>query len=107
MSATRSLTNLYGSFFFGCGQMAVSPYSLTLKAFMGSQPTEKDLVLGVGACIFLSTVVPILPQITSFTFMAAAFTASLALASMFFTYPISILIDALNPEEYSSLAFSN
>lgn len=106
MSATRSLTNFYGSFFLGCGQVAVSPYILTLNAFMSSQPKTEDLILGIGACIFFSTVVPILPEITSFTFAVATFAASLALASMFVSYPISILMDALNPEETSSLEFS-
>ncbi|MDR3502808.1 MAG: hypothetical protein P4L79_09515 [Legionella sp.] len=107
MSATRSLTNFYGSFFLGCAEVAVSPYSLTLNAFMGSQPKTEDLILGIGACVFFSTIVPILPEVTSFTFAVAAFAASLALASMFVTYPISILMDALNPDESSSLAFSH
>lgn len=106
MTATRSLTKFYGSFFLGCGQVAASPYLLTLNAFMDSQPKKEDLILGIAACVFFSTVVPILPEVASFTFAVAAFAASLALATMFVTYPISILMDALNPEETSSLAFS-
>lgn len=95
MSATRDLSEFYGSFFTKCGLVAVSPYLLTLGAFINSKPAKtEDLVLGVAACIFLSTVVPILPSITSLTFTLALFAASLALASMFLAYPIALCLDA-------------
>lgn len=106
MSATRSLTKFYGSFFLGCGELSISPYLLTLNAFMRSQPKEEDLILGIGACIFFSTIVPILPQVTAFTFAVASFAASMALASMFVTYPLAIFADAVTPDESPSFAFS-
>lgn len=97
MSATRDITEFYGSFFTKCGIVAVSPYLLTLSAFINSKPVKtEDLVLGAATCIFLSTVVPILPSITSITFTIALFAASLALASMFLAYPIALCIDAAN-----------
>ena len=97
MSATRSLTGFYGSFFWGCADVAICPYTLTIKAFMDpSQPRTEDFILGVGACVFLSTLVPVLPAITSMTFAIASFAISLALASMFIAYPIAILADAID-----------
>ncbi|EHL31580.1 hypothetical protein [Legionella drancourtii] len=104
MSATRSAiskaTVSYGSFFVGCAAFAISPYLLTLRAFVNSKPAKtEDLVLGAAACIFLSTVVPILPTITSITFTLAAFAMSVALASMFLIYPLALLNDALDDRE--------
>jgi hypothetical protein len=96
MSATRSLTRFYGSFFLSCANIAVCPYLLTATAFIedSKHPKRGELLLGIGACIFLSTVVPILPTITSITFTIAMFAASLALASMFIAYPIALISDA-------------
>ena len=96
MTATRSLTKFYGSFFLGCAELAVCPYIYTMKAFMGTQPETKDLVLGIGACIFFSTVVPVLPGIASLTFAIASFAASIALATMFVAYPLAVISDALD-----------
>lgn len=96
MSATKSLTQFYGSFFWKCGEIALCPYLLTMGAFIDSKPAKtEDLILGVGVCLFLSTVVPILPAITSITFAVAAFGISLALASMFVAYPVVLLSDAI------------
>ena len=97
MSATGSLTKFYGSFFLGCVDLAVCPYTFTLGAFLDpNEPKTEQLVLGVAACVVLSVVVPILPTITSITFAIAMFAASLALASMFIAYPIALLADALD-----------
>lgn len=93
MSATGELTRFYGSFFYHSAQLAICPYKLTLTAF-GDRP--EDLLLGVVACIGLSIVVPILPSLTSITFAVALCMASIAVASMFITYPIAILVDALS-----------
>lgn len=100
MSSTRSLTGFYGSFFWGCVEVAVCPYSLTIQAFMdSSEPRTEDFLLGVGACVFLSTLVPVLPSITTVTFAIASFAISLALASMFIAYPIAILADAIESSQ--------
>ncbi len=96
MSATKSLTHFYGSFFGKCAQVAIYPYLVTMGAFMDSNPDEDDLILGLGVCLFLSTVVPILPALTSFTFALASFGACLAIASMFIAYPVALLSDALD-----------
>lgn len=105
MSATRDLTKFYGSFFVKCGIVSISPYLLTLDAFINSKPAKtEDLVLGAATCIFLSTVVPILPSITSITIAMALFAASLALASMFLAYPIALCIDAANDSTPSLFA---
>lgn len=96
-SAIDSLDTFYCSFFRKCGKLTISPYVFTLDAFMGrSKSQEKDLVLGAATCIFFSTVVPILPKITAFTFVVAAFAACLAAASMLVTYPVAIFRDALS-----------
>ncbi|KTD56942.1 hypothetical protein Lsai_1919 [Legionella sainthelensi] len=102
MSATKSLTRFYGSFFLKCGEVAIYPYLLTMGAFIDSKPKEEELILGIGVCLFLSTVVPILPAITSITFAIASFGISLALASMFVTYPVALISDALDstPSEH-------
>jgi len=97
MSATKSLTQFYGSFFLKCGEIAICPYLYTMGAFIDSKPAKpEDLILGVGVCLFLSTVVPILPAITSITFAIASFGISLGLASMFLTYPFALLSDAID-----------
>lgn len=103
MTATRSLTNFYGSFFLGCTKLAICPYTETLRAFMDPQRLRtEELMLGVAACIVLTTVVPVLPTLTSFTFTIALFAASLAMASMFLAYPFAILADALAPSRSAS-----
>jgi len=110
MSATRSLTKFYGSFFLHCADVALCPYTVTLGAFMDPlQPKTEELILGVGACVVLSTLVPVLPTLCSITFAVAAFAMSLALASMFIAYPIAILADAIDSccsyEDYNDFAY--
>lgn len=95
MSSTGSLTKFYGSFFWKCGEFALCPYLLTLNAFKNSKTAnEEDLVLGVAACVFFSTVVPILPAIASLTIAIGLIGACCALVSMFFSYPIALISDA-------------
>jgi hypothetical protein len=96
MSATGSLTKFYGSFFWKLGEFAVCPYVLTLNAFMYTRPKKDDLILGIAACLFFSTVVPILPAITSITFAIAAVGVCFALASMFVSYPFTLIADAVS-----------
>jgi hypothetical protein len=98
MSTTRSLTKFYGSFFLNCAKFSVCPYTITINAFIKNQnnPKPEEIVVGVGMCLFLSVVVPILPSITSLTFALAVLGASLGLASMFLTYPIALLMDAVD-----------
>ena len=94
-SVTRSLTNFYGSFFIGAAQVAVLPYTLTFEAFAGENPKDEDYILGLIACVFLSTVIPILPELFSFTVALALIAANFALISMFIAYPAAILADAV------------
>ncbi|WP_454782438.1 hypothetical protein [Legionella sp. WA2022007384] len=106
MSATKRLTNFYGSFFWNCTKLAISPYRLTIKAFLDSEhPDPNDLALGIGACLVLSTIVPILPAISSVTIAIASIAAVLALATMFVTYPFTILSDACKSDHSHSHEF--
>lgn len=101
MSNTRDLTMFYGRFFLNCGRFAVSPYTLTIDAFQTTaenQPRKtEDLVFGIGACLFLTFAVPVLPVFADITFAIAGFAMSCAIASMFVTYPIALICDALQP----------
>ncbi|KTD53825.1 hypothetical protein Lsan_3489 [Legionella santicrucis] len=107
MSATKSLTNFYGSFFWKCAKFAICPYRLTINAFLDSDhPDPNDLALGIGACLVLSTIVPILPAISSITIAIASIAAVLALASMFVTYPFTILSDACRSDHSHSREFA-
>lgn len=107
MSATGSLTKFYGSFFWKCGEFALCPYLLTLNAFVASKPASKeDLVLGVAACLFFSTIIPVLPAIASLTFAVGILGATFALVSMFFAYPITLIADAITSSNSSSSELS-
>lgn len=107
MSAVRSLTDFYASFFTKTALFAVSPYTLTVAAFLDSRnPKSQDLLLGVAACVILSTVVPVLPWITSITFAIAGFAMSVALASMFIAYPVALIMDALEPDTENTLQYT-
>lgn len=94
--ATRSLTSFYGSFFLGAVDVALLPYTLTFEAFAGQTPKDEDVILGLIACVFLSTVVPILPELFSITFAIASIAVTFAVLSMFLTYPVAIVADALS-----------
>lgn len=100
MSATSDLTSGYGKFFKGCLYFSFSPYIYTSTAFVkrnshGDQLTQ-DFAWGVGLCIVLSTVIPVLPELCSFTLSLGMLAASLAVSSMFLAYPITLLMDALS-----------
>lgn len=100
MSATPSLSRFYGSFFWGCTQFAVSPYTNTFFAIAKGRTHQEDknyIAAGV-VCGILTFLVPILPVLTSFTFSLASIAMILAAASMFLTYPIAILADACIPK---------
>ncbi|MFT4059958.1 MAG: hypothetical protein QM652_10470 [Legionella sp.] len=95
---TNELTKFYGRFFWGCGKVAIAPYKTVLTGGRDFKNcTAEDLFAGAVACVVLSTVVPILPALTSITWAVAFVAASLALASMFITYPTAILLDAFEP----------
>ncbi|CDZ77745.1 hypothetical protein BN59_02035 [Legionella massiliensis] len=107
MPAVRSLTEFYASFFTKTALFAVSPYTLTFAAFLDSRnPKTEELLLGVAACVILSTVVPVLPWITSITFAIAGFAMSVALASMFIAYPVALIMDALEPDTIASPSYT-
>ena len=99
---TGGLTKFYGGFFIGCAEVAICPYTTTFSLIAGQNPTPEDVLLGVIGCVILSTVVPILPELTSITFAIASIAISIAIATMFVTYPFSLLLDALNPDNCSN-----
>ncbi|CAM4415854.1 MAG: hypothetical protein LEGION0403_FIIPPAGN_00982 [Legionella sp.] len=94
MSATRTLTEFYGSFFSTCGHIARGPYTLITEAFIGSEPVPEDYILGFAACIIFSTILPILPQMLMVSFSFACCLAIGALFSMPITYSIAAYVDA-------------
>jgi hypothetical protein len=101
MSATLSLGEKYGSFFWGCTKFAVSPYTGTFRAILNNDKKDNNIIVrGISAgiiCGVLTFVVPILPAIASFTFALASIAMLLATASMFVTYPFALLADAFRP----------
>ncbi len=99
MSSILSLSQGYGSFFWGCTKFAVSPYINTFSATAKS--CEKDgndpftsLIAASVVTGLLTFVVPILPVLATFTFALASIAMLLAVASMFVTYPFAALADA-------------
>lgn len=67
MSYVTKLNQFYGSFFENFTQVALAPYDLVTRAFIGDDlsdvPIEKVIFTGV-FCAFFSLIVPILPAIT-------------------------------------------
>jgi hypothetical protein len=59
-------------------------------------PKLIELALGVITCVVLSTVIPILPTVTSFTIAIAFIGIALALVSALIAYPVAWLVDACN-----------
>jgi hypothetical protein len=104
MSATHSLTNFYDSFFMDSAKFALSPYRLTMRAWMRNPDNPKliELALGVITCVVLSTVIPILPTVTSFTMAIAFIGIAFALASALIAYPIAWMVDAFDSSPSSS-----
>ena len=98
MSSTLSLTRGYGSFFLGCAKFAVSPYTNTFMAIANDRDRRElqNVAAAAIVCGILTFVVPVLPMIASFTFALASIAMSLAIASMFITYPIALLSDLCN-----------
>ena len=107
-TCTAGVTKFYGNFFIGALDFAILPYSLTLCAFAKNRNhmDPAEFAMGVAACVALSTLVPILPELTSFTIAIACFATSLALASMFLSYPLALLIDAFDGASYSSASYA-
>ncbi len=121
MSSTRSLTRGYGSFFLGCADLAVLPYTGTFMAIASGRDGDRLNLTCTGAsmamaiasgrldrtnvaaaaivCGILTFVVPVLPMIAKFTFAMASIAMSLAIASMFITYPIALLSDLCSSSE--------
>jgi hypothetical protein len=99
---TRGLTNFYGAFFLGALEVAFCPYTFTFNTITGDNPDDFDYALAIGAILVLTFAVPVLPEITSFTFAIATIAASLALSSMFITYPIALIMDAIEACEPDS-----
>lgn len=100
MSLILSLGQKYGSFFWGCTKFAFSPYTNTFLSIVNSKETEnedclsKTLAASV-VCGILTFVVPVLPVLCAFTFTLSSVAMLLAVASMFVTYPVAIVGDAL------------
>lgn len=107
MSKLLSLSSAYGSFFWGCTKFAISPYTNTFLsiASSGNQNSLDDTCNNVAAagivCGVLTFVVPVLPVLASITFAFASIAMLLAVASMFATYPLALLVDACTPSDRS------
>ncbi|HAT9398437.1 hypothetical protein [Legionella pneumophila] len=106
MSLTLSLGQKYGSFFWGCTKFAISPYTNTFLSIVKSKEVEETDCLSKAlaasiVCGILTFVVPVLPVLCAFTFTLSSIAMLLAVASMFVTYPIAILGDALCGPELS------
>ncbi len=86
MSKTLSLSNAYGSFFVGCGTLAISPYLIPLRS---TSPAAAVII-----CSILTFAVPVLPFLTSITMGIATIAMALAACSMFLTYPFALIADA-------------
>jgi|SRR5580704_11373335 hypothetical protein len=109
MSNTLSLTHSYGSFFWGCTKVAISPYTATFNAIANSSKENNDIETAVAAtavCGILTFVVPVLPMLTSITGTFAAIAALLAIYSMFLTYPVAITLDACTPDGDNEFSLS-
>lgn len=109
-SNVTGLNSFYGGFFSTCAKTAVWPYEATFNFVAGSNPSKNDLIFAAFVCIVLSTVIPVLPEMFSFTLAMAAIGASLGLASMIVSYPSALLVDTLTPndgynDQYSMIPF--
>lgn len=102
MSFTYELSKGYGSFFLGCTQFAVSPYTKTFMAI--AQPNQcnngDELIANALAATvivgILTFSIPVLPAIASVTFALSSIAMLTAVASMFVTYPAAILADIVS-----------
>ena len=102
MSATRDLTKFYVNFFLGATDIAWYPYTRTFLAAGSNPHGEFDFPTAFLAVGILTFVVPILPVIFSVTSAIASVAVSLAVASMFLSYPAALLCDVINPNpQYS------
>ena len=106
MSATRDLTKFYGNFFLGATGLALYPYTGTFFAVGDNPHGEFDYPTAFLALGILTFVVPILPAIFSVTSAIASVALSLAVASMFLSYPAALLCDVINPNpQYPQFSF--
>ena len=110
MSYTRNLTHSYASYFLGCGELAVSPYTGTFFAIAKTPDSRQEnrtanIVAAAVVTGILTFVIPILPAIFSITSAVATVAALIAVASMFILYPLALLGDAI--EDSGSYAFAS
>ena len=99
MSQTLSLNRRYGSFFWECTKFAASPYTKTFMSIAGINDRNENarfenITAAAIICGVLTFVVPVLPTIASFTTSLASIAILLAVASMFVTYPVALVMDA-------------
>ena len=97
MSATRDLTKFYGNFFLEATDFAFYPYTGTFLAAGDNPYGDFDFATAIVAVGILTFVVPLLPVIFSVTSAIASVAVSLAVASMFLSYPAALLCDVINP----------
>lgn len=107
MYVTRALTNKYISFFTGCADFAISPYTKTFLKL--AEPTHQgDDPDYIGATLItgiLTFAIPILPAIFAVTSALAIVAASLAIASMFVLYPEALMSDMFTPSHGERACF--
>lgn len=94
MSHTSRLSNKYCSFFEGSLGFAVSPYTKTFNAIAhGNNGNNNNSCAALLICGVLTFAVPVLPTLTFATTTLAMIAMVLAVASMFLTFPLTLLID--------------
>ena len=106
MKTTRALTNKYISFFTGCADFAISPYTKTFLKL--AEPTHQgDHADYIGAMLItgiLTVAIPVLPAIFAVTSALAMVAFSLAIATMFLLYPCALVLDLLTPSPNPALS---
>lgn len=102
MSRIDTLNRFYGSFFTGCAELAIAPYSLTFELVAGnnwSNSSSDEAIWGAGVCAFFTFAIPILPALTEITLDLAILGAAFGIITAIVAYPIAFLIDLIAPQD--------
>lgn len=102
MSRIDKLNRFYKSYFTGCAELAIAPYSLTFELVAGTKWTNADFdeaLWGAGVCAFFTFAIPILPALTEITFDLAVLGVVFGVITAIVAYPIAFLIDLIAPQD--------
>ncbi len=102
MSQLSNISEKYINFYTKCGLFAVSPYYLLIKGIVKETDLQspqfiKEALTASVVCSLLSFIVPVLPLLTSLTMTLASFVATVAVMTMFISYPIALIQDCVEP----------